>query len=83
MDFYGVGYDATETIDELEAYRIRNEFVYQAAVPVGRVITTFNVRSQSSKMAIDGNGIIVYRGGKGAGSDDEWRTVFANLAAGQ
>ena len=83
MDFYGVGYDATETIDELEAYRIRNEFVYQAAVPVGRVITTFNVRSQSSKMAIDGNGIIVYRGGKGAGSDGEWRKVLADLAAGQ
>ena len=83
MNFYGVGFDPTETLEELEAYRTSNEFVYEAAVSVGRVIPTLNIRSQSSKMAIDGSGIIVYRGGYSDGSEAAWRTVFANLAAGQ
>ena len=83
MDFYGVGFDPTETLDELESYRERNDFVYQAAVGVGRIIPTFNVRSQSTKVAMDGSGVIVYRAGKSGGSDADWRKVFADLAAGQ
>ena len=78
-----MGFDPTETLDELEAYRESNDFVYRTTVPVGKVVPTFNVRVQSTKIAIDGGGIITYRGGKGAGSDDAWRTVFADLAAGR
>ena len=83
MDFYGVGFDPSETIDELESYRISNNFVYQAAVGVDRIIPNFNVRAQSTKVAMDGSGIITYRAGKGGGSDADWRKVFADLAADQ
>ena len=83
MDFYGIGIDPSETLDELEAYRDRNGFVYQAAAPVGRVVADFRVTVQSTKVAMDGSGIIVYRGGKGSGGEAAWRKVFADLAAGQ
>lgn len=76
-----MGFDPTETIDELEAYRERNGFVYQAAVPLSRIAPDFGVTKQSAKVAIDGSGIIVYRAG--SGGESAWRQVFADLAAGQ
>ena len=78
-----MGFDPTETLTELEAYRDRNNFVYQAAVPASRVVPDFRVTVQSTKVAMDGSGIIVYRGGKGSGGEAAWRKVFADLAAGQ
>lgn len=83
MDFYGVGFDPTETLNELEAYRERNEFVYQTAVPASRVVPDFGVTVHSTKVALDGSGIIVYRAGKGGGNEAAWRQVFADLAAGR
>ncbi len=78
-----MGFDPTETLDELEAYRQRNEFVYQTAVPASRVVPDFGITVQSSKVAMNGGGIIVYRAGKGGGNEATWRQVFADLAAGQ
>lgn len=83
MAFYGVGFDPTESLSELEAYRKRNDFAYQAAVPASRIVPDLGVRVQSTKIAMDGNGIIVYRAGKGGGNQATWRKVFADLAAGQ
>ena len=83
MDFYGVGFDPTESLDELEAYRDRNDFVYRTAVPVGSVVPDFRVTVQSTKVAMDGSGVITYRAGKSGGNEAAWRAVFANLASGR
>ncbi len=57
--------------------------MYQSAAPIGRIVPDFGITVQSSKVAMDGSGIIVYRAGKGGGNAATWRQVFADLAAGR
>ena len=82
MDFYGVGFDPTQPIDELEAYKVSNGFVYQTAVPVSRVLPDLRITGHSTKIAMNGSGIITYKAGKGTAPSD-WSTLFAKLATGQ
>ena len=81
MAFYGVGFDPTQTVQELDAYRVSNDFTYQTAVPVSRLLPDLKVTGHSTKVALDGSGIITYRAGKGTAPD--WRNLFARLAGGQ
>ena len=82
VDFYAVGYSAIETLGELETDRIESGYPWPVSEPVGRVLADFRVLSQSTKVAIGSNGVIVYRDGKGRGDVDRWREVFQQLAAG-
>ena len=45
------------------------------------MISDFRVSSQSTKVAIDANGVIVYRAGIGQGDPSEWEGVFKELTA--
>ncbi len=83
VEFYGVGFDPLESFDEIESMKKSQGYVYETAIPVGRVIPTLNVTRQSSKMAIDGNGVITYRDGYSGGSDEVWRRVLSALASGR
>ena len=40
------------------------------------MLEDFNVRIQSTKIAIDFNGVIIYRAGYGQGTIEEWISVF-------
>ena len=77
-----MGFDPTQTAEELDAYRVSNGFLYQTAVPVSRVLPDLRVTGHSTKIAMDANGVITYRAGKGTAPSD-WSTLFAQLAAGQ
>ena len=50
------------------------------AIPEGDMLRKFNIQVQSSKVAVDGDGVIVYRDGYAQGSDETWRSVFEELA---
>ena len=43
------------------------------------MLENFNVRIQSTKIAIDSNGVIIYRAGYGQGTIAEWTSVFGEL----
>ena len=43
------------------------------------MLADFKVRSQSTKIAIDNKGLIVYRDGYGKGDEWLWETVFDKL----
>ena len=45
------------------------------------MLKDFNVTRQSTKVGIDGNGVIVYRAGIGQGDTNEWHGVLTGLAA--
>ena len=76
-----MGFDPTQTVEELDAYRVSNDFTYRTAVPVSRVLPDLKVTGHSTKIALDGGGIITYRAGKGTAPN--WRNLFARLAGGQ
>ena len=79
VDFYAVGFN--ESLDVLKADQDRSGYPGEVASPGGKMISDFNVTRQSTKVAIDANGVIVYRAGIGQGDPSEWERVFKELAA--
>ena len=80
--FYAVGTDPTEGLDELELYREEQGYPWPIALPDPKMLSSFGVLSQSTKIAIGASGTIVYRDGYGRGDPDTWREVFSRLAEG-
>ncbi len=78
--FYAVGTDPTESLDGLERYREEQGYPWPIALPDPNMLSSFRVLTQSTKIAIDDRGAIVYRDGYGRGDPDTWREVFARLA---
>ena len=80
MAFYAVGTDPSETLEDLEQQRQREGFPWPVAEPQGSMLRDFEVLVQSTKVAIDSQGVIIYRDGFGEGGDDDWRKAFQDLA---
>ena len=79
VKFYAVGSDPTETLESLESYRQGQAHPWPVAVGEGQVLRDLNVLVQSTKIAFDARGVIVYRSGYGQGGPEEWRQVFDML----
>ena len=80
VDFYLVSYN--EDAATLDAYASGQSYTdVIAAQPVGRMLRDLEIVSQSSMMALDGDGIITYRKGFGGGSESTLRAQFEQLAA--
>ncbi len=79
VDFYAIGQDPFESIETLESYRKKQGYPWPVAEIDPSVLKDLRVLVQSTKIALDHQGIIAYRAGYGAGSPDEWREVFVEL----
>ncbi len=79
--FYAVGTDPTEDLPRMEEYRQQQGYPWPVAEPVGSMLRDFQVVVQSTKIAFDSQGMILYREGYGQGDVDTWRRVFRELAA--
>ena len=77
VDFYAVAFN--ESLETLSAAQSRSGHPGEVATPGGSMISDFNVTSQSTKVAIDANGVIVYRAGIGQGDPNDWEGVFMEL----
>ena len=81
VDFYMVGQDLTETLEEMEQYRVQQGYSWPAAQPPRSMLIDLKVLQQSTKVAIDAQGTITYRDGYRKGSDSTWRKVLQELAS--
>ncbi len=77
---YAVGVDPFESLSELEEYRSEQGFPFPVAVPEGRMLVDLRVVQQSTKVAIDASGRIIYRDGYGRDGGDGFREVFLELS---
>ena len=80
VDFYAIGQDPFESIELLESYRKKQGYPWPVAEIDPGVLKDLGVLVQSTKIALDHQGIIAYRDGYGAGGPAEWREVFVDLA---
>ena len=78
--FYGIGVDPSEGFEELEAYSDSQGYTWPMAIPESDMLRDLKILVQSSKVAIDRDGVIVYRDGYAKGSDETWRSVFEEIA---
>lgn len=79
--FYGVGVDPSENLEELEAYGASQGYPWPMAKPERAMLRDLKILVQSSKVAVDRDGVIVYRDGYAKGSDETWRSVFEEIAS--
>jgi|TARA_B100000809_G_C14809183_1_gene413188 hypothetical protein len=80
VDFYAIGQSPFESIDQLESYRIKEEYPWPIAEVDPNILRSLRVLQQSTKIALDHQGIITYRAGYADGGVDKWRAVFSDLA---
>ena len=76
---YAVGQDPTETLDDLERTRNERGYTWPVAKPIDKMLADLRVLQESTKIAFDGDGVVVYRK-RGGGDVAEWPRVFAELA---
>ena len=81
VDLYAIGQDLTEGIGRLEDHRAKEELPFPVAVVDNNALRSLEIIRQSTKVAVDHNGVITYRAGLGEGEGD-WPKVFADLASG-
>lgn len=82
VDFYAIGVHPgiVEDIETLETYRAERGHPWPVATAPARVMAELGVTIQSTKIAFDSQGTIVYREGMGLGSDEEWHQIFGELS---
>ena len=80
VDFYAIGLSSFESIEDLESFREKERYPWPIAGIDTGVLKDLDVLLQSTKIALDHQGIISYRAGYATGGDAEWREVFADLA---
>ena len=78
VDFYAVAFN--ESLSDLQAYQNESSHAGTVARSAGNMIRDFRVTQQSTKVAIDANGVIIYRSGLGRGGASEWKNVLQELA---
>ena len=85
VDFYAIGVHPkiVEDINTLEEYRAERNQPWPVATAPSEVMAELGVTIQSTKIAFDSQGTIIYREGMGQGSDEEWHRVFTELSQSQ
>ena len=79
VDFYAISQSEVETIDQLERDRIEQGYPWPIAKINRDVLKNLKVLQQSTKIAVDHQGVISYRAGYGEGGIDKWQEVFFDL----
>ncbi|MSQ22865.1 MAG: hypothetical protein EXR53_06145 [Dehalococcoidia bacterium] len=65
----------------LDEYRDSQGHPWPVATAPADMLSDYNIVRQSTKAAIDGTGVIVFRAGYGTESSDTWRKVFSQLTS--
>ena len=82
VNFYIVGSDPSQTLDSLEANRQSEGYPGAVAEIAGNGLRDLKIIKQSTKIALDGNGVITYRDSFGQGNIGIWSQVLTGLASG-
>ena len=80
VDFYAVGQDPSESLELMERYRVEQGYPWPVAETDPKTLRKLGVLQASTKLAVDGRGVINYRPVHGGGDPETWRQVFRQLA---
>ena len=80
VDFYAVGQDPNESLALMERYRQEQGYPWPVAETNPKTLRSLGVLQSSTKVAVDGRGVIHYRAGYGSGDPKKWRQVFRQIS---
>ena len=67
--------------EQLESFIAQQAYYGIVGIADRDILKLLDVKIQSTKIAIDSEGTIIYREGYGKGGKDEFRDVFAKLSS--
>ena len=74
-----VAFDLAESEGRLRQFFEGNNYPWDPALGRGEVFSDYRVLIRSTKVAVDRNGVIAFRGGYGRMSLEAWEGVFLEL----
>ena len=79
--FIAVDVDPSESEETIVSYAERQGYPWEMAVHHGDVMSTFGIRSQPSKVFIDGDGVITLRQLSRTMGEGNWREALDAVTA--
>jgi hypothetical protein len=79
VDFYAIGQSPFESLERLGSYAQKEGYPWPVAEIDPKILKDLKVLQQSTKIALDHQGVITYRDGYADGGVDKWRQVFEEL----
>ena len=79
IDFYAIGQSPFESLQKLESYAQKEGYPWPVAEIDPKILKDLKVLQQSTKIALDHQGVITYRAGYADGGAYKWREVFSDL----
>ena len=80
VDFYALNIDLTEDLSSLVRFRDGQGHTWPVAQVPDGMLPQYNIRQQSSKVAIDRHGVIQFRESYSVESEETWRRIFQELS---
>ncbi len=80
MQVLAVSTDPGDDNDAIRSYKDQNEFPWPMAPTSPEMVRAYGVRAQSTKFAIDADGIIAYTKGYGNAGEAEWIRILESVA---
>lgn len=78
--FFAVDVGNWQGLKELHAFGQEQGYPWSVGQADRETLKALNVTVQSTKIAINADGVIVYRAGYGKGTSKDWTAVFAMLS---
>ena len=78
--FIAVDIGDRQDLKELHAFGQEQDYPWSVGRAGRETLKTLDVIVQSTKVAIDTDGVIVYRAGYGEGTSKDWTSVFEMLS---
>ena len=79
--FLAVSTYSLDDAERIRSYKESQGYTWTMALLDPDMLRAYNIVSQASKVAVDGNGVIAFRAGYGSESEETWRRIFESLAA--
>ena len=81
ITFIAIDIDTGADLEELRVFANDQGYPWQIGISSRKLLREFRILTQSTKVAIDRHGVIIYRGGFAEGNIDEWTSIFKTLSS--
>ena len=81
VEFIAIDIGYNRDFAKIRAFSEEQGYPWKVGRADDQMLTLLGVQVQSTKIALDAEGVIVYRAGYGEGDETDWLVVFERLTA--
>ena len=81
VTFIAVDIDVGANLEELRMFANEQDYPWEVGISSSALLEELSILTQSTKIAIDRDGIVIYRKGFAEGNLEEWISVFESLSS--